>query len=267
MGAEMRRTLWLYRRLLGAQIRATLQYEADFWLLIIASALTHVVGVIFLDAVLTRIPNLQGWTLWDIVLIYAMVSIGEGFTAMFFDGMWHLARMINQGDLDYMLVRPYPVAGQVMGAAVGFHGVGSLAIGGILLVMAFGRSSITWTWPTALLGILLLVSSLLIRLAIGFASNAASFWIAGPFSVAAYAVHQIGDLARYPITIFSWGIRITIGLAVPFAFASALPIAFLLDRGDFAWLGLLSPLVALYCGIMACWIFKKGLRRYEGAGN
>ncbi|MFC7484206.1 hypothetical protein ACFQX7_35090 [Luedemannella flava] len=74
----MRRTLRLYRRLLGAHLRAALQYEADFWIMIAAAAMTQAVGVVFLGAIFAKIPHLNGWTFWEVVTVYAMVSLGEG---------------------------------------------------------------------------------------------------------------------------------------------------------------------------------------------
>ena len=58
----MRRIIRLYRRQLGAHLRAALQYEADFWILIGAAALMQVVGMVFLSAIFAKIPQLNGWT-------------------------------------------------------------------------------------------------------------------------------------------------------------------------------------------------------------
>jgi ABC-2 type transport system permease protein len=37
--------------------------------------------------------------------------------------------------------------------------------------------------------------------------------------------------------------------------------------GTSAWVGLLTPLVAVYCLSFAWLVFSRGLRRYESAGN
>jgi ABC-2 type transport system permease protein len=263
----MRRTLFIYRRLLGAHIRAALQYDTDFWLLILGAVLTQVVGVVFLSAIFARIPTLAGWTFWDVVLIYAMVTLGEGVSSLFFEGQWRLAWMINQGELDYALTRPYPVVLQVMGAAVGFNGIGNLTTGGILLGLGLANAQIVWTPWTVAMGVVLFVASLIIKVAISLGTNSVSFWITGPFSVFGYAMHQVGDLARYPITIYAVGIRLAIGVVIPFAFISYFPVSLLLgDRPD-SWVGLLTPLVAVWCVAAALFLFRRGLRRYESAGN
>ncbi|GAA1752809.1 ABC transporter permease [Luedemannella helvata] len=263
----MRRTVRLYRRLLGAHLRAALQYEADFWIMIGAAALTQVIGVVFLGAIFAKIPELHGWAFWEVVTVYAMVSIGEGVGSLFFEGTWRLARRINLGELDYLLVRPYPVALQVMGSDVGLHGAGNLVVGGVLLGLGVANSRIEWSLGTVALGVLLLISAIVIKTAISLGTNSGSFWIAGPVSVFGYALHQVGDLARYPITIYALGVRLFIGVVVPFAFVSFFPVAVLLDRGDQAKLGLLTPIVAVYCVVAAWWVFRRGLRRYESAGN
>ena len=263
----MRRTLFIYRRLLGAHARAALQYETDFWLLILGTVLMQVVGVAFLSAIFARIPDLHGWSFSDVLLIYALVTIAEGVGSFFFEGMWHLARLINMGELDYLLTRPYPVVLQVMGSAVGFNGIGNLITGAILLGLAVGRADIVWSAATVALGVGLLVAAMVIRVAISLGTNAVSFWIAGPFSVFAYAMHQVGDLARYPITIYAVGVRLAIGLVIPFAFASYFPVTVLLGGRPDSWVGLLTPLVAVWCVAAALLLFHRGLRRYESAGN
>ena len=263
----MRRVLFIYRRLLGAHARAALQYETDFWLLVLGTVLMQVVGVAFLSAIFARIPALHGWTFWDVVLIYALVTIAEGVGSFFFEGMWHLARLINLGELDYVLVRPYPVVLQVMGSAVGFNGIGNIVTGGILIALAVSRTDIDWTAATVAVGVGLFIAAMVIRVAISLGTNAVSFWIAGPFSVFAYAMHQVGDLARYPITIYAVGVRLVIELVIPFAFASYFPVALLLGDRPYAWVGLLTPVVAGWCVAAALLLFRRGLRRYESAGN
>lgn len=263
----MRRIVRLYRRQLGAHLRAALQYEADFWILIGAAALMQVVGVVFLGAIFAKVPQLNGWTFWEVVVVYAMVSIAEGVGSLFFEGTWRLAAKINKGELDYLLVRPYPVTLQVMSSDAGLNGIGNIVVGSILLALGVAHTTIDWSPGKVLLGIVLLISAVVVKVAISLATNAGSFWITAPYSVVGYAIHQVGELARYPITIYGVGVRLAIGLVVPFAFVSFFPVAVLLDRGGAAKLGLLTPAVAVYCVLAARWAFHRGLRRYEGAGN
>ena len=75
------------------------------------------------------------------------------------------------------------------------------------------------------------------------------------------------EFAKYPITIYSLGVQALIVIAVPFAFVSFFPTAFLFGMDAWSAPGLLTPLVALYCMLFAVWIFRRGLRRYESTGH
>jgi len=263
----IRRTLRLYRRGLGAHLRANMEYEADFWLLVLGAALTQVMGLVFLSAVFARVPHINGWDFPDVVLIFSLVVIAEGIGSLFFEGTWRLAMRVNQGELDYLLVRPYPVVLQVMSTDVGLNGLGNLLTGGVLLGWALTRVEVAWS-PALIAGaVVLFISAVAIKVAINLATNCSAFWLISPFSIFAFAMHQVGDLARYPITVYAIGIRATLTLLVPFAFVSFFPASALLGRGDYAWVGWLTPLVAAYCVAVAGWVFRRGLRRYESAGN
>ncbi|WP_436534378.1 ABC transporter permease [Actinoplanes sp. HUAS TT8] len=261
------RTFRLYLRLLGAHVRSMLEYESDFLLMAGATVLTQVVNVVFVSALFARVPQLNGWTFWAVVIMFGLVALAEGVGSLFFQGMWDLPWQINQGDLDYFLVRPYPVALQVSSAAVGVNGLSNIVTGGLMIGAGIAHVSVDWTWWRVLLAILLLISAAVIKVSINLATSAVSFWMTSPTPMFAFAVHQAGDLTRFPLSIYPLALKAVLGFALPFAFISFFPVAYLLDSGPSHWLGLLTPLVAAYCAATAAIIFKRGLRRYESAGN
>lgn len=261
------RTVRIYLRLLGAHLRALLEYESDFWIMAVATVLMQVVNVVFLAALFAKVPALNGWTFWSVVLMFGVVALAEGVGSLFFEGMWRLSWQINQGELDYFLVRPYPVALQSSSAAIGINGLSNIVTGGLMMGAALSRLDIAWSPLRVLFGIVLLVSAVVIKLAINLATNAVSFWLASPTPMFAFAVHQVGDLARFPLSIYPFALKAVLGFAVPFAFVSFFPVAYLMDAGTSARIGLLTPLVAAYCVAVALVVFGRGLRRYESAGN
>src|SRR5512138_820286 len=261
------RTLRLYRRLLGAHFRSLLEYEADFLILAAATVLMQVINIVFLSALFAKVPVINGWTFWSVVMMFGAVALAEGVGSLFFDGMWSLAWQINRGELDYFLVRPYPVALQSSSAAVGINGLSNIVTGGLMIGAGLAHSAIAWTPWLVLLGVLLLISSVVIKVSINLATNSACFWLSSPSPMFAFALHQVGDLARFPLSIYPFALKAVLGLVLPFAFVSFFPIAYLLDTGSAKWVGLLTPLTAAYCLGMAALIFKRGLTRYESAGN
>ncbi|MEA2528385.1 MAG: viologen exporter family transport system permease protein [Thermomicrobiales bacterium] len=257
----------LYFRLLGLHLRALLEYQSDFWVMAVATVLIQVVNLVFLAAVFAKVPTLNGWSFWAVVAMFAMMAIAEGVGSFFFEGTWRLAELINQGTLDYALVRPYPVVLQVTSAEVGVNGLTNIVTGGAMLGVALSEVDVDWSLGQALLAVVLLLGAVVIKVAVNLASNSVSFWLAGPSPLFAMAVHQLGELARFPLTVYPLALKAVLGFVVPFAFISTFPVSFLVDAGTTPWLGLLTPVVAVYCVAVALLVFSRGLRRYESSGN
>jgi ABC-2 type transport system permease protein len=263
----LRRNVFLYRRSLGAVVRAVLEYVSDFWILIFAGVITQSLGLVFLGVVMARVPQINGWSFPEMVLIYALAGVSSGVVPVLADGIWGLANQIHSGQLDYTLTRPYPPILQVMSSWMGFNGVGDLVASVLMLAWALARVDVDWTPGSILAFTVLVISGMALRLAIAVVSNTVSFWLRMPVPMFAMALWQVGELARYPLGIYSVTMRVLLGAAVPFAFAGFFPAAWLLDRGGYAWLGAFAPLVAIAAWFFAAWFFRRGLRRYESAGH
>lgn len=256
----------LYGRLLGAHLRSLLEYEADFWLMMFGTLMMQVVNVAFLSAIFAKVPHINGWSFWAVVAMFGMVAVAEGVGSLFFEGMWNLAWQINQGDLDYMMVRPYPILLQVSSMQIGLNGLSNIVTGGLMLGFAVANVDIAWSAGRVGLALLVLLSAIVIKVAINLGTNAVSFWMQSPSPLFAFAVHQVGDLARFPLSVYPLALKAALGFVLPFAFVSFFPVSVVFGHGP-AWVGLLTPLVAVYCAVVAWFVFSRGLRRYEGAGS
>ena len=261
------RVLFLYRRLFGQQLKAILEYSSDFYVMIGAAALTQIVGFLFLWVVFSRIPVIQGWTFWEVAFMYAMIYFSEGVGSLFFEGTWRMLRLVNMGELDRYLVRPAPIVLQIFCMGIGMNGIGNIAIGGCIIGMSLYHVQIDWSPLTVLTALVLLASALTVRVGINLAANCSAFWIRASGNAFPMMIHNMGEFAKYPITIFSLGLQLFISLAVPFAFVSFFPAAVLFGKEEWIAYGWLSPLAAAYVVGVALLLLRIGLRRYESSGN
>jgi len=263
----VRRLVYIYFRCLGQQMKAILAYEADFAILMFSAVLVQIVGLAFIWAVFQRIPSVNGWTFWQVVMMYALVYVTEGVGSLFFEGTWRVSELVYSGKFDQLLLRPVSPIVQVLAGAVGFNGLGNIVSGFVLIGISMANSPVGWTPGRLLMFAILIVSASIIRVAINLGSAASAFWIRTPWSMVPVFVHQLGDFAKYPITIYSLGVQALIVVAVPFAFISFFPTAFVFGVEAWSLAGLLTPLVAVYSLFMAVTIFRIGLRHYESAGH
>jgi ABC-2 type transport system permease protein len=263
----MLRNTRLYLRLLGTHLRASLEYEADFWIMAVGAVMTQVAAFAFIAAVFSKVPTINGWTFWTVVVLFGMVALSEGLNNLLFEGMWEIAHLKHEGALDYLLVRPYPVALQVLSSSVGLNGIGNVLTGGAMVVAGLAQLDIEWSLGRALVAVVLLVSALTVRVGIMLACTSSTFWLEGPGSMVAFAAHQVGDLARYPLAIYPVALKAVLGVFLPFAFVSYFPISWLTGEGGTGRVGLLTPLVAVAAVSVGLVVFRRGLLRYESAGN
>jgi ABC-2 type transport system permease protein len=80
-------------------------------------------------------------------------------------------------------------------------------------------------------------------------------------------VSSLAEFAKFPITIYSYGVQLFFSIILPYAFVSFFPAAYLFGKEEWGWIGLLTPVASIYCVIVGLSIFKKGVSQYEGAGS
>ena len=264
---SIRRLIYLYFRCLGQQMKAILAYEADFVVMLFSAVIVQIAGFLFIWTIFQRIPTINGWSMWQVVMMYALIFVTEGVGSLFFEGTWRLSYLVYTGQFDQMLVRPLSPIVQVLANAVGFNGLGNIVTGLVLIVIGILNTPVQWTPGRLLMLVILVASAATIRVAINLGSAASAFWIKAPWSMVPMFVHQLGEFAKYPITIYSVAVQALIVIAVPFAFVSFFPTAFIFGVEAWSIQGLLTPLVAIYSVVMAVWLFRVGLRRYESSGH
>jgi ABC-2 type transport system permease protein len=263
----VRRGIYLYFRLLGQQMKSILAYQADFVVLLFSAVVVQFAGFLFIWTIFQRIPSINGWTFWQVVTMYALIFITEGVGSLFFEGTWMLGWLVWSGQFDQMLVRPVSPIIQVIAYRVGFNGLGNIVTGFTLIGLGIANSSVQWSAGRVLMLVVLVASAATIRVALNLGTAASGFWIRNPWSMVPMFVHQLGELAKYPITIYSLGVQALIVVAIPFAFVSFFPTAFIFGLDAWSLPALLTPLVAVYCLFVAVSIFRRGMRNYESSGH
>ena len=209
---------------------------------------------------------MNGWTFWQVVMMYALIFVTEGVGSLFFEGTWRVSYLVYSGQFDQVLLRPVSPIVQVLAGAVGFNGLGNIVSGGVLIEISMANAPVRWT-P----GRLLFRDPARERIdnSHRHQPRLGRQRLLGktPWSIIPLFVHQLGDFAKYPITIYSVGVQALIVVAIPFAFVSFFPTAYVFGVEAWSAAGLLTPLVAIYCMVMAALLFRFGLRHYESTGH
>jgi len=261
------RTLFLFARFTAQNIKIKLEYKADFTLMLIAGSVLQLLGLLFLSVLFSNIPPIQGWTMWEIVLMLAAIFFTEGVVSFAFEGMWRMMRLVNMGDLDRILLRPASPILQIITFDLGAHGIGNMVTGVVLFVIALGQTHIVWSVDKILFMPIFLVSAAAIRAAISFAANCSAFWLTSFYNAFPLMVYQMADFAKYPSTLYAEPIQFFITVVLPYAFIAYIPAVYIFGKESWGWMAWLMPVVAVWCIVVARVVFYAGLKRYDSPGN
>ena len=266
--ANIRRNVRLYFQLQLLQARAILEYRADFWLNIVGMALRQVAVFVFIVALFTKVPNVQGWTQPEIILLYALAVIPRGIVQLFFNGVWWLSSYIHSGRFDQLLVRPFPILLQVMALDFSIEGLANIILGMLGLAYASQASGLHWGIGQSIFLVFTLIVSTVIMASIDLATHCTLFWNPASGGRIPYIAEYFVEFAKYPITLYDQVIRTVITWILPFAFVSYFPALILLGKLDSnLWIAYFSPIVGLLAILLAALLWQYGLRQYQSAGN
>lgn len=258
----------LYVKFLFVHVRSHMEYNVDFLIGTASSMLGQASALIFIWAIFSRIPEVQGWTMWEVAVIYGMANIPRGLAELFLNGVWAMRNLVSSGHFDRLLVRPVAPSLQVITQRFNVNGVSDITMGGTVLVVAASQLDLHWGVSEVAFLLLALVCGTGIIGVVNYATNCLAFW--HPDDTGAFQVFVIRfmGLAQYPITIYGPTLQAFLSWIVPYAFVGYFPAVVLLGKDVHpVWLGWMSPVVlAVVIGITSL-IWNRGLRHYESTGH
>lgn len=265
---QVRRNVRLYFILQLVQLRAAIEYRTDFWIGIVGAMLQQATGLIFVSALFAQIPEIEGWSAWNIAILYGLAMVPKGITELFCDGPWLLRSQVNSGEFDRVLIRPISPALQSATAIASIHGLGQLVLGVVVLWIGMDRSNLAFAWWTLPFLLLTIAASTVMIGALNYAINMIGFWEPSTQSALPTMMALMVDFAKFPLDVFNLVIRGLVTVIIPYAFISYFPALLLLDRNTpWRWLGLATPLVTALVVAFTAWLWAKALNRYQGVGH
>jgi ABC-2 type transport system permease protein len=258
--------LSIYAALFVQMLKVRLAYKGDFLADLVATALGSVASLLFVLLIFTRVPELQGWSREEILLIYGMSMISYG---MFGCVSWNLYefgdRYIIQGQFDRVLLRPAYAFVQVLFDSFRIPALSESVIGLGVVGFAAGRLELSVSAVEVAFGGVAVVSGFVIFSAVFTILASLSFHFEDRIGVSPPVFNMI-NFGRYPQTIFPPVLAFLLRWVIPFGFVSFYPATGILGRSAYAGLAILSPVVALGFSVLAGILWRVGVRRYESTG-
>lgn len=253
-------TLRFLSTLLATSVKESFANRGSFWIQAVGMFVNDVIWIAVWAIFFARFERLGGWTLNDMVALYAVTAGAVGLAVITGAGVRDLARTITEGSLDVFLVQPKPVLLHALGSKTSAAGWGDLA-NCVLLLGVTGQWSLAsapWVVVGAVLGAA-------VFLAIGVIVHSLAFWL-GSMQVLARQVWEFTiTFSLYPESIFPGALRVLLYTAIPAAFIGWFPSGLVrsFSLGGLAW----GVTGAVVFPVVATVVFHLGLRRYASGSR
>ena len=263
----------LYYRLIGAQIRAQLQYRAAFLVELIGQAMATGVWFLSLVLILQRFESIGGWTLGEVAFLYGMVETAFGAMDMLFSGFdpGFFGRQVRRGTFDQLLLRPVDITLQVLGSEFVLRRLGRILQGAAILAVALALAEIRWT-PIKLAYLPVVLASLVCFFGgLFIIGSTITFWTVESIEVINILTYGGSEMMSYPMHIYRDWMRHFFTFVVPGIFLNYYPALFFLDKPDPFGLPPFAPFLSPVAGVgvlavgLAFWRF--GIRHYQSTGT
>lgn len=261
------RALRIYAALFAQMLKIRLAYRGDFLADLVATALGGLASLFFVLLVFANVEEIAGWSRDEILLIAGLSMMSYG---LFATVSWNLFefgdRYIIEGRFDRVLLRPISTFAQILCDQFRIPVLSETAIGAGVVALALRRLDLAFGGLEWLfIGVTVLCGALIYVFVFAILASV-SFHFEDRIGVAPPVFNMI-QLGRWPQEIFPWPIRHLLRWVIPFGFVAFYPVTALLERGSFAGIAAVAPIVTLGFGGLTAFFWRLGVRRYESTGS
>jgi ABC-2 type transport system permease protein len=268
--ASLSEQVTIWRKLVGARIRADWQYRASFVLFTISQFLAEFFGVVLIIVLFSNVDRLAGWSMAEIALLYGTSSLAFALGDVFVSEVEFVGIHIRRGTFDRFLLRPVGPLFLLCCHEFAFRRAGKIAQAALVLTIALTRVDVDWDiWRVAMV-VQMVVTGFVIFSGIWVITSSIAFWVVDVSEVANAFTYGGNFVSNYPLEIFGGWLR-RLATIIPLTFISYQPALWLLGRtdphGSPAWFRFVGPLAAAAVVLVARAVWAAGIRHYRSTGS
>lgn len=256
----------LYKESLKMHLKTHLEHRTSFTIAFLSQFLVFFTYYFTILALFNRFDNISGYTLYEVLLTFAVIQFGFSVNEMFGRGIDLFDQLIVDGSFDRLLLRPQSILLQVLCSKADFIKLSRTLQSIIVLIIALVKLDISWTILKVITLILMLIGSVTIFFAIFLLMASFCFVTVQGLEVRNVFTDGGKHMAQYPIGIFKKGFVFIFTYIIPYAFVNYYPLLYFIGKSNNI-LYCFSPLIVFLFLIPAFFAFKLGMKRYASTGS
>lgn len=260
----IKRFFKIWSRGFSLSMSSQLAYRTSFILLVFSLIFSRLIGPIITLLVYNISNGIPGWTLWEMILFQGVAVFVFGFNHAFLGGIaWTTQEMVNEGEFEMVLLRPFYILANIASRSIDFHGITDVLVGLVIIVVSVIKLHLFGPMLFAFALLILLALLFILSLDVIVASLAIIF-----VQVEALdnIVGSVAQFSGWPITIYPGGVKFLFNFVIPVAIASYWPATILLGKEPLTNIFLaIIPVMIFFAFSM--WFWKFAMKKYQSAGG
>ncbi|TKC16844.1 ABC transporter permease [Robertmurraya kyonggiensis] len=260
----------LYFKLIGAGVRAQLQYRFAFIMRIIGMLTAYTGTAVTMWVMLYQFQTLGDWNFYEMLFLLALSIVSWGFCIILFFHFRSLDTYILNGTFDRFLVRPINPFFHFMAMKFEVSSFGQFIFSVVVLTWVSFELQIDWTIGKAIFLLGVIVGGVLIQGGLLVIISALAFWTTKSEQFYWVAMYPARNLTYYPLMIYPKILQWVTAFVIPFGFVNYFPSTVILEKETPFFpdaIGYFSPLVGILFFMLSYFIWMQGLKRYKSTGS
>ena len=256
----------LYLKSIKLHFKSEMEYKGAFIISIISQFILFFAQIFTVIALFDKFSNIKGFTLYEVLLCYGIITFGFAFCEVFARGIDAFDKLIIDGSFDRLLLRPKSIMLQVLCSDANFIKLARLIMSLLVVVIALFKLNINLSLLKILCLILMLVSAVIIFFGIFVVAASYCFISIQGLEFRNLLTDGGRHLAQYPIGIFKKGFAFFFTFIIPYAFVNYYPLLYFLGKNNNV-IYAFTPIITIIYLVPSLFIFKLGMKKYSSTGS
>ncbi len=258
--------LVVYTKFLYTSLASELEYKTNIIIDAITAILSLVGSIFLLSIFFQNTGNIGGWKFEQALIIQGIYTVLNGITNTWFNpNLREIVRHVREGTLDFVLLKPVDSQFFISLKKISPSGFLEIILGVCLLFYCIKINQIKLSLNFLILCLITITCSICILYSLWFFISTTTIWFVKTWN-ATEVLRSLLYIGRFPMSSFSFSLRLFFSIIIPIAFITTIPSEVFLGFAQI-WKVILEIFITLIFLITSrrFWLFA--LKYYSSASS
>lgn len=258
----------LYQKYVKMHMKSSMQFKVNTSLLAFSTILVSVSELLAIYMLFRNFETVGHWGFYETALMFGVITTVYSFVECFARGFDEFDKIVRNGELDRMLVRPVNIIYQLFGSKIELSKLPKtlLAIG--VCVYSIIKLGIQWTFTKVAVLLLMFVCGSCVIFGVILIGAGICIFTVEKMEFVNIFTDGAKELAYYPINIYSKWLTQIFTFVLPVACFNYLPLNYIMGYGSLpSIIYALSPIFGILFIVPCLLFFLWSLKKYQGTGT